>query len=66
MTRAEGMFEDIVKNAPFSAYAPLSEFNAGVAMEKNLKYPEAIAAYETVLTKYPSDPSAADAQYQIG
>jgi len=66
MGRAESMFAEIVKNAPFSSYAPLSQFNSGVAMEKQGKYPEAIAAYETLLSKYPSDPVAADAQYQIG
>ena len=66
MSTAENMFTTIVKNAPFSAYAPLSQFNAGVAMEKQAKYPEAIAAYEAVLTKYPGDATAADAQYQIG
>ncbi len=66
MTRAESMFGEIVKNAPFSPYAPLSQFNVGVADEKQGKYPEAIAAYEALLAKYPSDPVTADAQYQIG
>lgn len=66
MPRAQQMFETIVKNAPFSRYAPLSQFNIGQTLEKQGKYPEAIAAYQTVLIKYPTDPVAADAQYQIG
>src|SRR4029077_3337669 len=36
------------------------------ALEKQGKDPEAINAYQTVVTKYPNDPVAADAQYQIG
>lgn len=66
MSRAQEMFEGIVKRAPFSKWAPLAQFNVGQAYEKQTKYPEAIAAYQAVVTKYPSDPVADDAQYQIG
>jgi outer membrane protein assembly factor BamD len=66
MPRAQQMFEAIVKNAPFSKYAALSQFNIGQALEKQGNDSEAIAAYQTALSKYPSDPVAADAQYQIG
>jgi outer membrane protein assembly factor BamD len=66
MARAQEMFEGIVKRAPFSKWAPLAQFNAGQAFEKQGKYPEAIAAYQTVVAKYPGDPIADDAQYQIG
>ena len=66
MPRAQQMFEAIVKNAPFSKYAALSQFNIGQALEKQGNDAEAIAAYQTALSKYPSDPVAADAQYQIG
>jgi outer membrane protein assembly factor BamD len=66
MPRAQQMFESIVKSAPFSKYAALSQFNIGRALEKQGNDGEAVAAYQTVLSKYPSDPVAADAQYQIG
>lgn len=66
MSRAQEMFEGILKRAPFSRWAPLAQFNLGQALEKQGKYPEAIGAYQTVVTKYPSDPVADDAQYQIG
>ena len=65
-SRAQEMFEQIVKNAPFSKIAPQAQFNIGRALEKQGKTPEAIAAYQAVLIKYPGDPVAADAQYQIG
>ena len=66
MSRAEEMFEGIVKNAPYSKWAPLAQFNVGQACEKQSKYPEAIAAYQKVVTKYAGDAIADDALYQIG
>lgn len=66
MSRAQQMFEGIVKRAPFSKWAPLAQFNLGQALEKQGKYPEAIAAYQQVIIRYPSDAIADDAQYQIG
>jgi len=66
MARAQQIFEGIVKTAPFSKWAPLAQFFAGQAMEKQNRPDDAIAAYEEVISRYPSDPEAADAQYQIG
>ena len=66
MARAQSMFESIVKNAPFSKYASLAQFNVGEALEKQGKYPEAIKAYQTAVNKYPSDAIADDALYQVG
>lgn len=65
MTRAQEIFEEIVKNAPYSKYAPLSQFNIGLAQEKQGNVTGAIAAYQVVISKYSNDPVAADAQYQI-
>src|SRR4029434_6420435 len=66
MKRAQEMFEGIVKRAPFSKYAPPSQFNVGQALEKQGHYDGALAAYAALVTKYPNDPVADDAQYQIG
>jgi len=66
MVRAQEIFENIVKTAPFSKWAPLAQFYAGQALEKRGQPDEAIAAYQEVISRYPSDPEAADAQYQIG
>jgi outer membrane protein assembly factor BamD len=66
MARAQEMFEGIVKRAPFSKWAPLAQFNAGQALEKQGKLVEAIAAYQQVVARYPNDPIADDALYQIG
>ncbi len=64
--RAEQMFAEILKRAPYSRLASVAQFNVGLANERQGKYPEAIAAYQAVVSKYPSDAIAADAQYQIG
>jgi len=66
MTRTQKMFETIIEHAAYSKYAPISQFYIGQALENQNKPKEAIEAYKTVQTKYPNDPIAADAQYQIG
>jgi outer membrane protein assembly factor BamD len=66
MGRAQEMFESIIKNAPFSKLAPLAQFNIGQALEKQGKDVEAVAAYQVVVSKFPNESVAADAQYQIG
>lgn len=63
---AEEMFSGIVKRAPFHKLAPLSQFNVGQALEKQGKPAEALGAYQEVIIRYPGDPVADDAQYQIG
>jgi outer membrane protein assembly factor BamD len=60
------MFTDIVKHAPFHQLAPMAQFNVGQALEKQKKVPEAVAAYREVISRYPGDPVAHDAQYQLG
>jgi outer membrane protein assembly factor BamD len=64
--RAEEMFTEIVKRAPYHKLAPMAQFNVGQALEKQTKIPEAVAAYKEVITRYPGDPVASDAQYQLG
>lgn len=64
--KAEQMFADIVKRAPFHKLAPMAQFNVGQALEKQDKRPEAIGAYREVINRYPGDPVADDAQYQLG
>ncbi len=66
MARAQQIFENIVKIAPFSKWAPLAQFYAGQALEKQGQPDSAIGDYEEVISRYPTDPTAADAQYQIG
>lgn len=66
MTTAITIFTSIIRNAPFSRYAAASQFNIGMARERSQELRDAVASYQTVVDKYPTDPAAADALYQIG
>ncbi len=63
--RAIAIYKIIVANAPFSRYAPLAQFNEGQAYQRQNDLKDAIIAYQVVVDKYPTDPAAADALYQI-
>ena len=63
--RAIAIFSIITNNAPFSRYAPSAEFKIGQGYETERDYKSAVTAYQKVVDKYPTDPLAADALYQI-
>ncbi len=64
--RAIAIYNVIINNAPYSRYAPLAQYDIGQAKEREGDYKGAIAAYQVAVDKYPTDPIAADALYQIG
>jgi outer membrane protein assembly factor BamD len=63
--RAQKMYEAILKNAPFSIYAPIVQFNLGLAFERLKAIKQARDAYQRVLDKYPNSDVCDDALYQI-
>ncbi len=63
--RAQQMYADILTNAPFSRYAPVAQFNLGLAYEKQSQPFEAIKNYQKVLDTYPNSDVCDDALYQI-
>lgn len=65
MEKAEEMYTAILKVSPYSKYAPITQFNLGLALEKQGKAQEALAAYQKLLEKYPNSSACDDAQYQI-
>ncbi|MGI9086932.1 MAG: outer membrane protein assembly factor BamD [Chthoniobacterales bacterium] len=64
--RATQIFAAIVRTAPYGKYTARAQFDIGLATEKEGAPDLAVAAYQAVVEKYPDDPIAADAQYQIG
>lgn len=64
--KARGIFTGIVKTAPFGKYTARAQFNIGRCAEKEGNDEGAVAAYQAVVDKFPDQPIAADAQYQIG
>ncbi|MGH8048591.1 MAG: tetratricopeptide repeat protein [Chthoniobacterales bacterium] len=63
--RAQEMYAAILSNAPFSKYAPIAQFNLGLAYEKQSIPFDAIKAYQKVLDTYPNSDVCDDALYQI-
>lgn len=64
--QAADVFTMIIRTAPYGKYTARAQFDLGRAREKQGQNEAAIAAYQSVVEKFPSDPIAADAQYQIG
>jgi outer membrane protein assembly factor BamD len=63
---AAEIFTMIIRVAPYGKYTARAEFDLGRAREKQGRNEAAIAAYQSVVEKFPDDPIAVDAQYQIG
>lgn len=60
------VFAAIVRTAPYGKYTARAQFDIGLAREKQNLNDAALDAYQAVVDKFPDDPLAADAQYQIG
>ncbi len=66
MDRAVEIFAAVVRTAPYGKYTARAQFDIGLARQKQGAHDAAIQAYQAVIDKFPNDPIAADAQYQIG
>src|SRR6266705_3526469 len=66
LDRAVTIFENVVRTAPYGRYTARAQFNIGMAREKQGANDAAIQAYQAVVDKFPNEPIAVDAQYQIG
>lgn len=66
LSKSVEIFEQVVKNGPYSSVGPVSQFRIGIAYEKQQDYLSAVHAYEKLLERYPHDPYAEQAQFQIG
>ncbi|MDQ6861697.1 MAG: outer membrane protein assembly factor BamD [Verrucomicrobiota bacterium] len=66
LEHAVDVFAAIVRSAPYGKYTARAQFDIGRATEKMGNADAAVLAYQAVIEKYPNEPVAADAQYQIG
>jgi len=66
LERAVTIFANVVRTAPYGKYTARAQFNIGLAREKQHVPEMAIEAYQAVVDKFPNEPVAAAAQYQIG
>src|SRR5881396_3455273 len=66
LDRAVTIFANVVRTAPYGKYTARTQFDIGLAREKQGANDAAIQAYQAVVDKFPNEPIAVDAQYQIG
>src|SRR5436853_434439 len=66
LDRAVTVFANVVRTAPYGKYTARAQFDIGLASEKQGANDAAIEAYQAVVDKFPNEPIAVDAQYQIG
>jgi outer membrane protein assembly factor BamD len=67
MDKTVQMYEQLLKNGPYSEVAPHAQMNIGAAREKQSDYPAAVKAYETAADKYHDRKQvSADAMYKAG
>jgi len=66
LDRAVTIFANVVRIAPYGKYTARAQFDIGLAREKQGANDAAIQAYQAVVDKFPNEPIAVDAQYQIG
>ena len=66
LDRAVSIFANVVRTAPYGKYTARAQFDIGLAREKQGANDAAIQAYQAVVDKFPNEPIAVDAQYQIG
>src|SRR6266700_78921 len=66
LDRAVTIFANVVRTAPYGKYTARAQFDIGLAREKQGANDAALQAYQAVVDKFPNEPVAADAQYQIG
>lgn len=68
MDKTIKLYEQIIKNGPYSEVAPLAQINIGTANEKKFvsDYPEAVRAYERAADKYADRKEGVDALYLAG
>jgi outer membrane protein assembly factor BamD len=66
LDRAVVIFANIVRIAPYGKYTARAQFDIGLVREKQGANASALEAYQAVVDKFPNEPIAVDAQYQIG
>jgi len=66
MDKTVEMFEQVIKNGPYSNVAAMSQLKIGFAREKQHHWTDAVKAYQEVIRRHPKSDLADDAQFQIG
>lgn len=65
-TKLVEMYQGVIRNAPFSKYAPSAQFAIGEIYQDKGEKSLADLAYQQVVDNYPGTAQAAEAQFRIG
>lgn len=65
MDKAVEIFEKVIKNGPYSDVAQQAQMAIGYAREKGKRYDDAVAAYRTLIEKYPTSPLIEEAYFNV-
>jgi outer membrane protein assembly factor BamD len=67
MEKTVEMYDKLIKNGPYSGFAPQAQMNIGKAREKQSNYSQAVKAYERAADRYNDQKKvAADALFNAG
>ena len=69
MDKTVELYEELIKNGPYSEVAPQAQMNIGEAWENKNDYPQAVKAYATAADRYHDQPEVfgrCDLQSRIG
>ena len=66
LDKAVEVYEQVVKNGPFSDVGPQAQFRIGLVYEKQKDYLSAVHAYEKFLERYSNNSLAEEAQFETG
>ena len=68
MDKTIKLYDQVIKNGPYSEVAPQAQINIGTANENKFvsDYPEAVRAYERAADRYPDRKEGVDALYLAG
>ena len=59
MEKTAGLYEQVVKNGPYTEIGPQAQMRIGAAREKQSNYPDAVKAYELAADRYHDQPKIA-------
>jgi outer membrane assembly lipoprotein YfiO len=68
MDKTIQMYDQVIKNGPYSKVAPHAQLRIGAAQERKFfpDYPAAAKAYERAADRYSDQPIGTDALYKVG
>jgi len=65
LSKAEEIFQHIIRHAPYSEYGDQAQFRLGLTRKKAGHFEEAIEAFQAVIDSYPQSDLVSEARFQL-